>query len=377
MTSTNDAWKPSINHKAPPAEIRAAEKKDRATAIAGDIKRLKERISLKPNEADTAAFHKKLKDIAKHQGWTPEVELVFGTRDINSILRKQDTLPKNLLPSFIQLKKDLAKRDIDVIFVPLAPTPHVYGHKLIDGITAEHEYTPGWTKMMLQMLEADLEVIDSLSEWRRLADSDPKLLIKWANDFHTASGGRQVAAQLLTERMQRYTFMQELKPDTAPVFKRSVSKVGKKRIGQVNKKGEYGAGTVSMDFQSLLSQRRFEVIAQDPKALNSLPKRSEVVLIGDSENHSAVYGAGWPEIFMRTAGGGFRWGSRSGRISHAPNSVYLEVVPDFAVQPRVVVVTFMAKYFWDQTIPKPQRLPNLGEVMILGSRFSHSMLPSN
>ena len=84
-------------------------------------------------------------------------------------------------------------------------------------------------------------------------------------------------------------------------------------------------------------------------------------MIGDSENHSAVYGSGWPAIAMAKIGGSFRWGSRSGGISHSMNPIYLDVVPDYAAQPRVVVVSCLVKYFWDDDVKAPKRLPALGE----------------
>ena len=38
------------------------------------------------------------------------------------------------------------------------------------------------------------------------------------------------------------------------------------------------------------------------------------------------------------------------------------MVPDYAEQPRVVVVTSLTKYFWKETTAKPRRMPAKGEM---------------
>ena len=74
-------------------------------------------------------------------------------------------------------------------------------------------------------------------------------------------------------------------------------------------------------------------------------RRTEVVLIGDSQLHSAVFGAGLPAFYMAEVGGLFRWGSKSWS-GFSPPDIYQEVVPKGAVAPRVVVLSFLPKYFW-------------------------------
>ncbi len=361
VTSTGKNWNSSITHEPVDEALRVEEQAARKKAIQADIQRLNDRLSRKASAADSEELMTHLENIRKQQGWAPEVGMVFGTRDILSITKGQDALHPNLLASFVQFKEDMAKRDIDVIFLPFPPTPHVYGHDLVEGISADQEYTPGWTKMMLQMLEADLEVIDPLTEWRKA--SKDKMVIKWPNDFHTASGGRMIAGDLLAERLQRYDFARELKPNTEQTsFNTREQRSTKKRIGQVNSKGSYAQDTVAVNHVALLKDRTFEVVEYDRKGSGRLPMKSELVMIGDSENHSAVYGTGWPEIVMNKVGGRFRWGSRSGGIGRSMNPIYLDVVPDYAVQPRVVVVTCLVKYFWDQDVPTPQELPELGAV---------------
>jgi len=68
-------------------------------------------------------------------------------------------------------------------------------------------------------------------------------------------------------------------------------------------------------------------------------------MIGDSQLHSAVFGSGLPAFINAEVGGVFRWGSKSWS-GFSPPEIYLEVVPDSAVQPRVAVLAFLPKYFW-------------------------------
>ena len=101
-------------------------------------------------------------------------------------------MPKNLLAALKQLNEDFKARDIDFIFVPLVPTPQFAAHTLVDGIEANTDYYPGWTEMMIELLENDIEIVDTTEEFRAAAEDD--VLVSWANDFHTGSRGRQIAA---------------------------------------------------------------------------------------------------------------------------------------------------------------------------------------
>ena len=257
VTSTGRGWDSSIDHEAPTAEERTAEKAARQKAIAADIKRLNKRLTNQPSVADTKALHERFKAIKQQRGWSEETGMVFGIRDMNAILDDRSALHPNLLASFVQFRDDMAKRDIDVIFIPFPPTPHVYGHELVDGITADQEYAPGWTKMILEMLEADLEIIEPLEAWR--AASKEKLVIKWPNDFHTADGGRMIAADMLAERLQRYQFARDLSKNVpAYSFETQTTTSAKTRIGVVNK--QYAPGTPELNFKELTAKHPFEFI---------------------------------------------------------------------------------------------------------------------
>ena len=305
-----------------------------------------------------------------------EQNRVYGIRDIEPIVKGMDKLDENMLKCIVQLRNDLAERGIDFIFIPLPPTPHVYAHDLVDGIEASNDYTPGWTKMLLELLENDVEIIDPIEEFR--AASKDELVVKWPNDFHTGDGGRMITAKALAKRLQRYQFVRDLEPfKETYVVEEYEQNCAKTRIAVVNKQGK---GTDDPGFASVLKPTTFKAINVSRKHLKPLTKderkkikkgemkdpnrnlRSDLVLIGDSQLHSSVYGAGWPAIAMSQIGGTFRWGSRSGGISHSLPEIYLDIVPDYATQPRVVVATTLTKYFWKPIESGPKAMPKVGEM---------------
>ena len=159
------------------------------------------------------------------------------------------------MKKFIQLRDDLAERGVDMIIVPFAPNPHYAGHLLVDGIEADQDYYPGWTKMVIEMLNNDLEVIDTVSEFRKAAGSE--LQLSWPNDFHTASLGRQIAAKAIAERLQRYDFARELVPNRSKwTSTQKSSPCIKTRISTVNRAfGRYRKDQVAEGVRTWPSKR--------------------------------------------------------------------------------------------------------------------------
>ena len=233
------------------------------------------------------------------------------------------------MKKFLQLKKDLAARGADMIIMPFAPNPQYAGHLLVDGIEADQDYYPGWSEMVIQLLENDIEVIDTVTEFRQAAGSEVQLA--WPNDFHTASLGRQIAAKALAERLQRYDFARELAPnkDKWKTTQKSTN-CKKTRITTVNGAiGRFRTSQVAEGARTWPSKRPNTVMALKPDAPPNLmdevekvqvnyleisgPKdtslmRTDFVMIGDSQLHSAVYGAGLPAFIMSEVGGIFPLG---------------------------------------------------------------------
>ena len=222
--SRDPQWQNVPAPKKPSSSERSKELEAREQAIKDEIAKLTKRLDNQPSASATKALHAELQKIIDNYGWSPELELVFGIRATKPIINGQDKLPEELLQAFIQLRDDLAARGADLIVVPLAPHPQVSSHLLVDGVNADHEYAPGWTKMMIQLLENDIEIVDTTAEFRAVADSD--MLVNWVNDFHTGSAGRKIAAEAVAERLQRYDFARKLAGNTSKWSSKEGTKVG-------------------------------------------------------------------------------------------------------------------------------------------------------
>ena len=105
------------------------------------------------------------------------------------------------------------------------------------------------------------------------------------------------------------------------------------------------------DISEAVKNRKFNYIDLKFSGNRDSIRTKDIVFIGDSQLHSAVYGSGLPEFYMSAIGGDFRWGSKSWGGFSLPE-IYLDVVPDTADQPRVVVASFLPKYLWVGVDPK-------------------------
>lgn len=370
--STDPEWRSVAAPATPSDSQRAAELTARSEAMQADLERLRARLERVPSAPLVEQLHARLREIHDAYGWAPQTQMVYGRRSMDPILRDQAELPPRLLQAFVQLQNDLAARGVDLIIVPLAPNPFFDSHRLVDGIGPEHEIYPGWTRMMIQMLEHDLEIVDTIDEFRAAAENP--VLVSWVNDYHTGSTGRAIAARALAERLQRYDFARELagnrdlwteeiKTRTGAMWPQRITvtngmfrSMNTDRIPEDMPRWHAKHPRKSMVLQAGAPNLEAELAAREFQYLNlkrtsgldaDALRRNEIVFFGDSQLHSAVYGSGLPEFYMREIGGLFRWGSKSWS-GFSPPDIYQEVVPDGATQPRVAVLSFLPKYFWQE-----------------------------
>ena len=411
-TSADKQWQQVTSHQPVDATTRQKELADRQQAIQDEIARLQARLKTTPSAAKMKELHDTLQVIHDNYGWEPQQGMIYGKRSIEPMLKQQDTMRKNLLAAFVQFNNDLQARGIDLIIAPMVPTPHFAAHTLVDGIEAEHDYYPGWTKMMIEMLENDIEIVDTTTEYRQAAEDD--VLVSWSNDFHTGSRGREITAKAVAARLQRYDFARELRSKAGTAKVETVTHPGGLRGGrifQVNKGlmsvtewlGMENPGVHRRELKKMAKQmnnmfpkdsglytikvKKGEIAVRPDAPADLIPtmqkkqfkyqkltlpssfeRHTDLVLIGDSQLHSAVHGSGIPLFYMNEIGGIFRWGSKSWS-GFSPPEIFLDVVPDSAVQPRVVVLSLLPKYFWhsylrgkinhDADKYKPRPLPSV------------------
>jgi hypothetical protein len=264
--------------------------------------------------------------------------------------------------------------------MPFPTGSWIYTHLLVDGADAQTEYYPGYTRMLLQFLENDIEIVDALDEMRAQAHS--KIDMHWPNDPHTGTLGRQIAARALAQRLQRYDFARNAAARAKQFSYMEVDFKGArwdwctfyKNGGLDRSRGnKYTTAKGAPEIEKIMRNRPMRKLAirwpdgQSKKRPLGRPDVSrdglhDLVLIGDSQLHSGVHGNRLPEFVWAELGGICRWGSKSWSGFSLPN-IYLETVPNRAAQqPRVVVASFL--FFRLKPQPgtyKPRPLPEMKE----------------
>jgi hypothetical protein len=115
-------------------------------------------------------------------------------------------------------QEELRSRGTELIVLPVPDHAMVYGHHILTNAPPELEFLPGYTEILLALLEADIEVVDVLDAFRQQAARDlqrpePVPVMRY-DDHHWASGGMGLAAELLAERLRRYPWAASLPPGT-------------------------------------------------------------------------------------------------------------------------------------------------------------------
>ncbi len=105
------------------------------------------------------------------------------------------------------LNQQLRARGIDLIVVPFPSKEDVNADVFSDKAPADGWFLPCREKLMLQLLEADIEVIELIQPLRQARNRFPWVFYD-NRDQHPADGAIQVAAEEIAKRLARY----ELKP---------------------------------------------------------------------------------------------------------------------------------------------------------------------
>ena len=208
LTGQDPIWKKAPPVQQPTDAERAKEVAAREAAMKADIARLKERMSKTPSASDKKLIDDKLQVIYDTKGWSEESKTAYELGAIEMYQQGQTELPAETLEAFVQFNKDMKARGIDLILLPATPKLNYESHLLFDGVDAKTEVWPGWSNMMVQLLEHDIEVIDTVDEFRAAASG--KVPVVWKNDGHTGPEGRRIMGEALAKRLQRYEFARTL-----------------------------------------------------------------------------------------------------------------------------------------------------------------------
>jgi hypothetical protein len=95
---------------------------------------------------------------------------------------------------------------IDVIFVPVPKMTEVYAEHFADHCPSDRIVAPQVRRIVLELLESDVEVVDLLPAFLEASDKDPAPLFQPA-DPHWAPRAWAIAAEAIGERLKRYPFV--------------------------------------------------------------------------------------------------------------------------------------------------------------------------
>lgn len=117
----------------------------------------------------------------------------------------------------------LKQHDVDLIFVPVPKMVEVYPDRVLSAAPEDRILAPHMRKMILQLIDDDVEVLDLLPEFLNLARSEagPVFL---SSDSHWTQAAQKVTSKLLAERLARYSFVKRARREP-PRFQSELIKV--------------------------------------------------------------------------------------------------------------------------------------------------------
>jgi hypothetical protein len=99
----------------------------------------------------------------------------------------------------------LRQRGIDLIFVPVPKMTEVYMEHFLNPCPPDGIIAPHVRRNLLELLKADVEVVDGLPLFRSVRDVDAEYLYNTA-DPHWAPRGMRLMAKAVADRIERYEF---------------------------------------------------------------------------------------------------------------------------------------------------------------------------
>jgi hypothetical protein len=180
----------------------------------------------------------------------------------------------------------LKRHGVDLLLVPAPKMVQVYPDRVLKDGPRDGVIAPHMKKLLLELLDANVEVLDLLPAFLAASKQNPEPLFL-ATDSHWSQRAQKIAAALIAERLQRYPFVERAKSQVARF---------KTRTQAVTFRGDMG------NFLSPEERKEVEpwwhlnltqVLAPDGTPLHDV-EDSPVVLIGDSYVHqfSTVLAAG-------------------------------------------------------------------------------------
>jgi alginate O-acetyltransferase complex protein AlgJ len=111
------------------------------------------------------------------------------------------------VPVFSTVSKWLRQRGIDLIVVPAPRIAEVYPDRIAAGVPPSRIVAPHMRRVLLDLLAADVEVVDLLPAFLRQRDGDPTPLYL-LTDGHWSDRAQRIAAAEIGARLKRYSVVE-------------------------------------------------------------------------------------------------------------------------------------------------------------------------
>jgi hypothetical protein len=179
----------------------------------------------------------------------------------------------------------LQQQGIDLIFVAVPKMSEVYPDHMLDPSPPDGIIAPHVRRMLLDLLNDDIEVVDGLPLFRELRDTDTEYLYNTA-DAHWAPRAMRIMAKEVADRIARYRFGARARY-ALPIVKVTP---GFNAIPGVPMEGQFGTTSNQYGWPALSPEQQQRALAAQTTCLAQVTLQNERGLPDDSESPVLVMG---------------------------------------------------------------------------------------
>ncbi|MBN2351329.1 MAG: hypothetical protein JXD23_02085 [Spirochaetales bacterium] len=155
----------------------------------------------------------RLRDVTRvpRQDFTPADPANYAYKEITPLLGAAGS---DAMTAIIQFDRQLKKRGVSLIVVPVPNAAQLHAHKLHKDIHVEDVIWHPWAHMIAKLLQYDVEVIDLLDLYKTY--SGDNTTINYI-DHHWGQAGLDIVGWELGQRLQRFRFEEKYYLDPASI----------------------------------------------------------------------------------------------------------------------------------------------------------------
>jgi hypothetical protein len=167
------------------------------------------------------AWYKKLKpmqeDFAKIIGaqkwpWPAKNDYVFYRTSAQLLMMESwDKQPAGADPlaAIVSLDRQLKKRGIDLIYMPIPDKLSIYSDYLSDKAPADRAVFAQSKQLLHRLSENDVEAVDLFTVYRDFRREHPDQALYYTKDGHWRNVAARIAGERIAERLKRYAFVRK------------------------------------------------------------------------------------------------------------------------------------------------------------------------